>query len=873
MKIHIKEKINRYADMLVKEKQNYFNCFIPGHIGFVATKALRLFYSGITLNRQQAEFLNEINKRGHIIYVSKYKSYFEFMFCYSRYKDEKLPFPEIGIDYKSYIWQPVSRFCKILTSRIVYLIKNKKFPSPYETNYVGEELSKGRCAFLSLLERKGLRRRFIKSQKDPVRYLIEFQKTTDKPVYLVPQWMFFSKRAQNPHRSLFEVLFGTEENPGIMRRFMLLFQKPQNVFVEISEPFNLLRFIQDPENKNSSIDHLVFLVRKELTNRLNRHRQSIVGPVLKSRTEIMDIVLRNERLQKMMKDYANSHDKPLSVVYKRAHGYLDEIASNFNYNAVQIFSWPLTWMTKNMFEGYEVNIDVLNRVKLASQKAPLIFAPCHKSHIDYLIISYILYHNNMPCPLIAAGKNLSFWPLGPIFRGGGAFFLRRTFRGALMYSKVFAEYVKTILKEGFNIEFFIEGGRSRTGKLNLAKLGLLSIILDAYKNGACPDLYFVPVYIGYDRILEEKAYLSELEGNAKITENLSQIIKARKFLKKRYGRIYVQFNEPMSLKEILSNYEIPFEEMSKEGNSALCRNIGHRIINAINDVSVVTPHALVACALLNCSTKGFLKGEFISIVETYLNFLVFQNAKLSDTMGNYVHAVEQALESYLNRKILEKMEITNVREALGDTKFKVFENKRPTLDYYKNNCISFFIPASYTALSIIVQDAFQFSEMNLYPHYEFLQEFFKDEFAYDVDKTTSDYINNVLNAFINEAIIIPHPELTDVYNITSAGFRKLSYFAMFLKTFFESYYIAFNVFMEHERQDLKGKDSLKKMQNLGSLMYKRLEVERKESLSKINFKNAVNYFNTHGIKGKENKEELEFYNKKIQKYIRCLNSI
>jgi len=868
------DKFKKLLMKLLKGTYNHYSCFLPNSIGYIAQRMLRLFYSGITINKEQAKYLTELNKKGHIVYSSKYKSHFEFLFYYSRYSDENLPYPQIGLDYKIFLWQPVSKIFKIILAHLKFFFEKWHLPDPYETHYIRDEFNNNNTpAFLSLLEPGGYTRRFIKEKPDPVRYLIEIQQTIKKPIYIVPQWILFSKKSHRSNRNFFEILFGTEENPGTIRRFVTLFQNPEKIFVEIAEPFNLLNFIQKPENQNRNINHLTFLVRQELINRLNRHRQSIVGPVLKTRTELKETILRNEKFLNFMEEYSRSQKKPIQTVYKKANDYLDEIASNFSHNMIQIFSWAITWISNNMFEGYDINFEGLNKLRQAAQKAPLILAPCHKSHIDYLILSYIMYHNNMPCPLIAAGKNLSFWPLGPIFRGGGAFFLRRTFKGQVVYSKVFSEYVKTILKEGFNIEFFIEGGRSRTGKLNLAKLGLLSIILDAYKSNVCPDLYFVPIYIGYDRIIEEKSYLSELEGAAKEPESLSQVVKARKFLKRRYGRIYVQFNDPISFKDVLTSFENSFFEMNREERNVVCRNLGHRIINGINEVSVVTPHALVACALLNCPTKGFMKTEFALIVEIYLNYLVSQNAKLSDTMINYVHSVEDALQQYMDRKMIEKMEITSIREALGDTKLRLFDNKRPSLDYYKNNCISFFIPAAFTALAIIAQDAFQFSENSLASDYEFLQEFFKYEFAYDVDKTPLNYISSSIKSFQEEAIIIPHPELKQTYNITSVGYKKLGYFASFLKTYFESYRISLNVFMEYERENLDEKDCVKKIQNMGYRMYRREEFERKEALSKMTFKNAVAYFHYHDIKGKENQEGIAYYDSKIQHYLKYLSTI
>ena len=153
---------------------------------------------------------------------------------------------------------------------------------------------------------------------------------------------------------------------------------------------------------------------------------------------------------------------------------------------------------------------------------------------------------------------------------------------------------------------------------------LLSILLNAYKNGACEDLIFSPIFIGYDRVLEESAYLNEIEGKEKQPENFMQVIKARKFLNKRYGRIYIQFHDPISLKDLLFQYGTPVEDMSTKEFNILCRNLGHRVINAINSVSVVTPHALVAAAVLNCAKKSFSFDHLMSHVETYMNHLFSQ---------------------------------------------------------------------------------------------------------------------------------------------------------------------------------------------------------------------------------------------------------
>jgi glycerol-3-phosphate O-acyltransferase len=467
---------------------------------------------------------------------------------------------------------------------------------------------------------------------------------------------------------------------------------------------------------------------------------------------------------------------------------------------------------------------------------------------------------------------MAFWPVGTLFRKSGAFFLRRTFRGAKLYAAVFAAYVQMLIEQGVNIEFFIEGGRSRTGKLVLPKRGLVSILLEAFKNKVCRDLMFVPVYIGYDRLLEEGAILKELEGRSKEKESFWQLMQARKVMKKRHGRVYVQFAEPISVKDLTATIYPAMQDMDHTAFQAFGRNLSYRIINAINRVTVVTAQSLVASAILNCPRPRFSQGELGSYVETYLHFLLSQQARLSENLNDPERAVKNVLATYTDRKFLGRQQTKGADEGAGDDKwYVIWENRRLNLEYYKNNCIHFFIPAAYTALSILSYDAFQFSASALHSDYEFLQDFFKYEFAYDVERTPSFMVRKTLKAFIDDAILMPHRSLPDTYNITAAGFRKLLFFASFLKTYFESYWVVLKVLRANGRGDHVRKECMKKIRTLGNQLYKQQEIERSEALSQVNYSNGLTFFNFKGIKGAEDEEKIEFYAEVIQKYLGCFS--
>ncbi|MGD9175293.1 MAG: glycerol-3-phosphate acyltransferase, partial [Desulfobacterales bacterium] len=300
--------------------------------------------------------------------------------------------------------------------------------------------------------------------------------------------------------------------------------------------------------------------------------------------------------------------------------------------------------------------------------------------------------------------------------------------------------------------------------------------------------------------------------------------------------------------------------------------LGYRIINAINRSAVVTAYGLVASAILNCSRERFSYDQIMSIVETYIKHLATQDAKLADTLIlDQVHAVEHALDAFVQSKFIEPVS-KDKSIPHSERHYLVNAAKRPSLEYYKNNCIAFFIPAAFTAQAILAKDAFQFSAADLHADYRFLQSFFKFEFAYDLDKPPEFKVRKSLKAFIDDAILMPHQTIPDTYNVTSSGFRKLRLFSIFLKTYFESYWIVLSFLQNNSKKSIKTRDRLKKILSTGNRMYKRHEIVLPEALSKVSFQNAVDFFTSKGIKGSDNSENIEFYTEAIQKSLKTLQN-
>jgi glycerol-3-phosphate O-acyltransferase len=869
---NIRNTTHRWVTGFIQNTHDHYFCYLPARSKSLSQTLFRLFYSGIRMDADQSFKLETLPSDAILIHATKFKSYFDFQFCHTRFLQDGFQSPEIGLGYHPTLGQPISRFLKILVAKLDHLFRHRQLPNPYRSGYIERELLAGRSAYFSLVEAKGFYRRFVKSAIDPVEYLIEMQRATDRPIYIVPHLMFFGKKALRARMSPWDILFGTELRPRPLRRLVTLFKYPGRIFMEISEPVCLSDFITAPENRQRSTIHLSLVLRRRLLVQLNRHQQTITGPILKSREEIKESILTSDRLRGTMSQFSQKRDIPLYKVHKEANQYLDEIAANYNNTVIDIGAKIVKWFIGTMFDGLSVNSDMFTRIKSMSRRGPLILVPCHKSHIDYLVLSYLMYVNNMPCPHVVAGKNLFFWPVGAFLRAAGAFSIRRSFKGAVLYSKVFAEYVHKLLAEGFNIELFIEGGRSRTGKLLPPQLGFLSILMQAFKNQACDDMIFVPIYVGYDRVPEEKAYLHEIEGGSKEPENLKQVLRARRALSKKYGRIYVKFAEPISFREMLDRRDLSISDLQQKEINALCRQMGNRIINAIGDAAVVTPHALTAAAALSFPKNRFGREQVRERVDFFMTHLNAIGTSLSDTLLlDHAQAIDQAITIYALRKFIEPI-AQHESDINAPPLYGVNENRRPNLEYYKNSCAGALAPAAYTSLVILTREAFQFSVQDLHEGYDFIQNLFGLEFPVNYETGAMHQVARTIDAFVEDAILMPHPSLPETYNLTSAGFRKLELFSLLFKSYFESYLVVLYYFLETPKNGFSPKDRLKKIQAKGLKMAKSREIELKESFSKISFQNAVDFFSANGIRGKEDAETIAPFLDAIKKFLSVMPS-
>jgi glycerol-3-phosphate O-acyltransferase len=800
---------------------------------------IRKVLSQVGMSDQTADYLRSLSAAGVVVYALKNKSQLNSLILRELSVRKGIPRPVYSHGVNMVTWQPFTLALKLVISFIVHQIFRKKPAPPDGKSHLAALVGEGQSAILHLGESEWIDNPSVEAALDR---LLTVQETLARPIYLCPQLISYGRRREKEDESLINILFGQSDANGPLRRVITFLRYSNKAAAVSAEAVDLAEFMRC--GRGTTREALVRQLRAELIDRIDEERATIVGPILKSREELMGMVMQDRGLIAFMEEVAaGAPRRDYAAVRKEARKYLAEIASDYNETFVEIWERVLTWLWNNIYDGVVVDGDGIARIRSVSKKMPFVIIPCHRSHIDYLLLSYIFYKNNIQMPFVAAGTNLSFFPMGYIFRKSGAFFLRRSFKGNDLYAMVITKYIKVLLKEGLPLEFFIEGGRSRTGKMIMPKYGLLSMILQAYQEKACDDLAAVPVYIGYDRVIEEKAYLRELGGAPKEKERATEMIKSGKLLRKRYGRVYLNVGEPILLKSYLEGQEKPLAQMTVEERQSLYRKIGYTIVRAINKVSVVTPFALTAAGLLCHDRRGIALGELREVLALFHDYLSSRNVAFAMTFADREKAIDEALNLFDQSDLISRMGAEDEEEEeVEETVYSLADDKRMNLEYYKNNILHYFLPVSFVATSILTSTEDLVPVNRILDDYRFFKRLFRHEFIFDDQKSDMEEVQETL-AYLSERGMITGfaKDEQPWIEVKGRGRTQLIPFAGLTHNYMESCWVVVRGCYYLRKGPKTERDWLKSIRGLGERMYKKGEIRRAEALSQSNYQSAIRY--------------------------------
>lgn len=499
----------------------------------------------------------------------------------------------------------------------------------------------------------------------------------DQDIQIVPVSVLIG-RAPDQTSGIFKVLFSENwSTGGRLRRLIGTWIHGRHTLVQFGQPLKLSALFAETQSRDKALARISRFSRVYF----KRVRSSAIGPDRSHLNTLIDQLMRSEPVVKAIEAKVRRDNISQDKARRLAHGYAREIAANYSYTFIMVANKILTWFLYRIFRGVEVK-----HFQSFRELAPgyeVVYVPCHRSHIDYLLLSYILYHRGLVPPHVAAGVNLNLPVVGSLIRRGGGFFLRRSFRSKPLYAAVFNQYVAMILSKGVALEYFIEGGRSRTGRLLPAKAGMLSMTVRAFLRQQQRPVLFQPVSIAYERLAEGDAYMAELSGQQKKPESLSDFKNVFNIVRKNYGEVTVSFGEPLMLAELLDTHAPDWQhhqydpETRPEWLGGLVDDLAGQILVNINKAAHANPIALLSVALLASPRQALDEQDLkamLGVLKALLGASIYSDrVTVTDQSADEIIAYGLALE------------VIQRHRHDGGAIIKTDEHTAVLLTYFKNN--------------------------------------------------------------------------------------------------------------------------------------------------------------------------------------------
>ncbi|MDT8281323.1 MAG: glycerol-3-phosphate 1-O-acyltransferase PlsB [Gammaproteobacteria bacterium] len=643
-----------------------------------------------------------------------------------------------------------------------------------------------------------------------------YQTLLDNPlldVSFIPVVVFWGRPVLKQRHWLRVLFADTWGFAGRTRRFFTILFNGKNTLLQFSPAISFRQLIAESTDQNSAVD----MLQAALSRRLVEIKTATLGPDISHRRTLVKALLENPDILTAINNCSQRDNITVLRATKIAQKYLNEIVADRNYITIQLLQRILASFWNKFYSGIEVNFTApLNQLALSHE---LIYVPCHRSHIDYLLLSYVIHNEGFAIPYIAAGKNLNLPVIGPILRKGGAFFIRRSFNNNELYSTIMFEYLASQISSNMPIEYFIEGGRSRTGRLLQPKPGMLAMTIRAFLKYQKRPIAFIPVYIGYEKMIEGKAYLAELKGDDKKSETLMGSIRSILNIRGFYGQVTTNFGEPVLLTTILDEQDpnwkaMPYDDKHRaDWLRPAVAQTSNLIMQHINACCAVNAVNLIATALLAAPNQTMDEGELARTLTFYAELIDHHQYSTSVTITSYdahqqIHHAE-ALHLVHRRK-----------HEMGD--FIYLDKAHAVLlTYYRNNILHLLVMPS--LISCCFNNATGIESETIKRYIKIAYPFLKAEFFLPWSYSESEHVIDRLLVYLTETGLLTYNKDTRHYSrpgISTHHHAQLTTLAQVISPILELYYMIFALLAEHESDTL----SRARLEELCYLMAQRLSL-------------------------------------------------
>ena len=526
--------------------------------------------------------------------------------------------------------------------------------------------------------------------------------TGDDPL-LAPLRVAWLAREHDGDRSvrLSDLLkLGDPRDPGPIRARFIRRRAPERCQIVCAEPATASE-LRERWQRNATTDagHTVGLaefVAQQAALALDRAERRMRGARYKVPRFVHESILQRPAFRGELAALAHESGRSEESVRAEAAKCLREIAATHSPFVIDLVvqMWRVLY-SRGYGDVVHYEAHEIDSIREIAQQHPVVFLPTHKSNLDHGVLQSILHQNGLPPNHTAGGINMNFFPLGPLVRRSGVFFIRRSFKEATIYKVVLRHYIDHLIEKRFPLEWYIEGGRSRSGKLLPPRFGLLAYVVDAYRRGRSEDVQLIPVSIVYDQISDVGDYAAEQRGAAKEKESLGWFLRFVRRLGRRYGRIVVRFGEPVSLAKSLGPPDPDAPPRPDERELAL-QKIAFEVCVGINEATPITPISLVCLALLGRSDRALSRAEMVEALRNLVGYVERRGLRTTEPLDlgspdGVGRVLEQLTESGLLRSF------TDGPEAV----YGIGRDQHLAAAYYRNTVIHYFVPGAIAELALL----------------------------------------------------------------------------------------------------------------------------------------------------------------------------
>ncbi|MDQ3849747.1 MAG: glycerol-3-phosphate 1-O-acyltransferase, partial [Actinomycetota bacterium] len=456
-------------------------------------------------------------------------------------------------------------------------------------------------------------------------------------------------------------------------------QEPERCLVVVGEAARVSelrrRFTaQDGESLETFIERQGVLA-------LDRAERDIIGGQYKVPRLVRQDITASARFQATVARLAEEHGREVADVGTEAEAALDEMVASQSRLAIDAWDSFGRWVSR----AYTLDVDTTGAEDLRrlNRSHALVFLPSHRSYLDPLVLRPVLQRHGFPPNHVLGGDNLNFWPFGPVARRNGYVFIRRSMKDAPVYKAVLREYLGYLLRKRFNLEWYIEGGRTRTGKLRPPRYGILSYVVDAFRQSGTGDVILVPVSIVYDQLHEVGAMAAEERGARKRAESIRWVVDYTRAQKRPFGAVHVAFGEPLSLADAL-----------REDGSV--PKTAFEVLHRINRVTPLTASAVLALGLLSGEQRALTFEEGRALLRPLLEYVDARGLpKVAGLDVDRTTGVRRALARLVREGV--------VTEFTGGTEpvYCVAPDKHVEAAFYRNNAVHHFVTRAIAELALV----------------------------------------------------------------------------------------------------------------------------------------------------------------------------